>query len=152
MKNKFAIIFCLCLTSSIVVVGQKHKTYKYPYYYLIDFNYRIQKSISKSEPLVINNSREFIDAFGTIPPSEINLHQYVLIPIIKSVGGCSNPIISNIEMIQNSELKTIDCAITIEIAGSCRRLFHINKGILVRKPPTGYTINVEFLFIYNKTR
>ena len=86
-----------------------------------------------------------------IPPSEINLHQYVLIPIIKSVGGCSYPIISNIEMIQDPESKIIDCTITIEVAGHCRRLFHINRGILVRKPPTGYVINVEFLFIYNNT-
>ena len=144
MRKKLIIILTILLTIPDILVGQKQNTTKYPYQ-LIDINY----SARKSGHFVINNANEFWDIFGTFPPSGINLYQNVLIVIIGSTGGCSEPKIS-IEMVQNTEIKAIDCFIRIDHFGACRKNFHIQRGIVAKKPPTGYVINVQPFYVSNK--
>ncbi len=62
--------------------------------------------------------------------------------MIESVGGCKNPK-TNIEVLLNVELKTIDCIITIERFGACRRLFPVMIWFTLKKPNDKHVINVS---------
>ena len=144
MRKKLIIILTILLTIPDILVGQKQNTTKYPYQ-LIDINY----SARKSGHFVINNADEFWDMLGSFPPSGINFYQNVLIVIIGSTGGCSEPKIS-IEMVQNTEIKAIDCFIRIDVFGACRANYRITRWILIKKPPTEYVINVKVFKVFNK--
>ena len=97
---------------------------------------------------IINNPDEFKKLCHASPPFEINFEKETLIGVVETIGSCQEPI-SNIKVLQNVESKSLECLVSIESFGSCRRLFPIIQWFIISKPLEEYEINITLIKVNN---
>jgi hypothetical protein len=134
---KLILFICFTLQISSILTGQEYNEIKYPHR-LID----IECNIRSIGTFIIYDYKEFKNLCSVYLTSKIDFENEILIGVIQTTGGCQEPITS-IDIIKNTELKTLECLVSIESIGICRKLFPVIKWFIFQKPPEGYDIEVR---------
>lgn len=144
MKTKIILILNVMLLCCHNTFGERRNNVSECSYKLMD----ISCNISKTGKFIITNAEEFSSICHTFPPSEIDFNKEILIGVIETTGGCEEPVVST-KILRNTELKLLDCIVSIETFSACRKLFPVIHWFVINKPAEEYSIELNIVNIYH---